>query len=99
MAPSRITRRWSSTVITVPPASSVSTFVAHGPSLGSPEPFGQLMLPQPGVFARLHQQLAPGELFRATNGFRYAARASHRGGRLIPEPDYPVRTIHVQGRS
>src|SRR6266567_3358313 len=54
------------------------------------QPFGQVMLGETRLFARLYHQLAKGGLLGGVDGFTYAARArSHRPGRLIPSSDYP----------
>ena len=55
-----------------------------------PEFFGELLLRETGLIARLDQQLAKSGLARRMDGFSDSARPrSHRLGRLIRTSDYP----------
>jgi hypothetical protein len=69
---------------------TLATLVFSNEGLMHPEPFGELLLGEASLTARLDQQLAKGSLAMRMDGFADSARArSHRRGRLIRTSDYP----------
>jgi hypothetical protein len=67
-----------------------AAFILGDEGLGLFQPFGEVMLGQPGRLASLDHQLAKGRLVQGMDGFADTACVrSHARGKMIRSSDYP----------